>query len=183
MAAAEPILLSVQDYLRLELVAEERHELVGGVMYVMSGASARHNLLASALLAELRAAGLAEGCRAYSAAMKVRVGDTVYYPDVMVACAELADPYYEDAPCLIVEVISPTTGRIDRIEKLAAYRQIPSLRAYVIVETASVSATVHSRTDDGWAVERHGAGGQITLECPRVTLDVDALYHGLPPTP
>ena len=62
--------------------------------------------------------------------------DVIYYPGVMVACGpegEDEDPLIEEAPCLAVEVASPSTESIDRREKMPAYRSILSLRAYVIV--------------------------------------------------
>jgi Uma2 family endonuclease len=52
----------------------------------------------------------------------------------MVACdPEPEDLYVESEPCLVAEVVSSSTETIDRREKLAAYKRMPNLEAYLIV--------------------------------------------------
>jgi len=78
-----------------------------------------------------------------------------YYPDVVVTCDPPGgDPYLRTQPRLIVEVLSPTTERIDRHEKLLAYRNVPSLQEYVLVSQDEMRIELHRRQDDGqWALE------------------------------
>jgi Uma2 family endonuclease len=75
-----------------------------------------------------------------------------YYPDVMVACGpDPGDPYVESEPCLVVEVVSSSTEQTDRREKLAAYKRMPGLEAYLIDSQAGSgsSATSAPRTARG----------------------------------
>ena len=68
--------------------------------------------------------------------MRLRLeDDTFYYPDVMVVREPLEseNPTFQREPCLLVEVTSPSTETTDRREKLAAYKAIPTLKAYLIV--------------------------------------------------
>jgi Uma2 family endonuclease len=70
--------------------------------------------------------------------MKVRLeigGQTLfYYPDLLLSCDKTdREPYFCRSPCLIVEVLSESTERIDRREKLLAYQRLPSLREYLLV--------------------------------------------------
>lgn len=176
-----PTHVTVEEYLGLERESPIKHELVGGVMYAMAGASARHTMLALAVASTVRSAAIADGCRTYMAEMKVRVGDAFYYPDVMVACEELPDEYFETAPCLLVEVLSPSTAGVDRREKVGAYTGIPELQAYLIVDPAGPGVVVHQRLAGRWTSRAYGAGESITLACPPVTLPIDELYEGLPP--
>lgn len=180
MSAPVPTHVTVEEYLGLERESPVKHELVGGVMHAMAGASARHTMLALAVASALRSAALATGCRTYMADMKVRVGDAFYYPDVMVACDDLPDPYYETAPCLLVEVLSPSTATVDRREKVGAYTGIPGLQAYLIIDPASPGVEVHQRIAGRWTSRAYGPGESIPLACPPVTLHVDELYEGLP---
>ena len=74
------------------------------------------------------------GWHVFGRDMLLRLGNTAYHPDVQLVC----DPddrheQYTQRPCLIVEVSSDRTVRFDHTEKLAAYRTILTLRAYVIV--------------------------------------------------
>ncbi len=77
------------------------------------------------------------------AEMKVKIppvySDAFYYPDVMVVC-DPADKnrYYRERPTIIIEVLSPDTERTDRREKANADRQIPTLAAYIMVESSRI---------------------------------------------
>ena len=119
--------------------------------------------------------------------VRLRIGDdVVYYPDVMVARGPRpADPRIEDAPCLVVEVLSPSTRRTDRHEKAAVYETIPSLGAYLIVEQDRRLVERRWRDADGlWRRETFDGAGTIPLPCPPgQTLALDAIYEGveLPP--
>src|SRR5215210_9413337 len=127
--------LSVGGYLEGERDSEVRHEYVAGQAYAMAGASARHNRIALNIAGRLNDL-LADGeCEAFMSDMKVRVApDLFYYPDVVVACDPAGgDPYVRAEPRLVVEVLSPSTERTDRREKLAAYQSCPSLQEYALV--------------------------------------------------
>ncbi|HEU4631801.1 MAG TPA: Uma2 family endonuclease, partial [Gemmatimonadaceae bacterium] len=128
--------------------------------------------------------GVGEGpCRVYASEMKLRVGnDAVYYPDVMVTCEPHADNVVVvGAPCLVVEVLSPSTASIDRREKLAAYKGLPSLRAYLLVEQELQRVERHWRDDDGaWQYADHTAlsgAVRVPLACPDVVLTLAEIYR------
>jgi len=78
-----------------------------------------------------------------------------YYPDVVVTCDPPGgDPYLRTQPRLIIEVLSPTTERIDRHGKLLAYRNVPSLQEYALISQDEMRIELHRRQDDGqWTVE------------------------------
>ncbi len=123
-----------EDYLEFEQTSTHKHEFVGGELFMMAGASERHNRISGKLYARLLAAEVAP-CRSYFADMKLKIDEqTSYYPDVMVICDDGDDhAYYKKNPCLIIEVLSDSTEAIDRGEKFYAYRKISSLQAYVLV--------------------------------------------------
>lgn len=177
--------LTAEEYLSLEAAASVRHEYVAGVMYVLAGATKRHNRIAGNIFRHLSGAALDGPCRVYMSDVKLRAGDEAYYyPDVMVACGpEGNDPVVEDAPCLVVEVASPSTAVIDRREKLVAYKRIPTLEAYVIVEQDERRVQRHWRDEEGvwWDAEVTGQG-QVPLPCPETTLTLDDIYAGVEPS-
>src|SRR6185503_7069483 len=111
--------LSIDEYFELEERSPIRHEYVDGEVYAMTGVTRRHSRIAGNVFAHAWAAARGGPCRVHVNDLKVRIGDIIYYPDVMVACgAEPADARIEIAPCLLVEVLSPSTERVDRHEKL-----------------------------------------------------------------
>lgn len=173
--------LRVEQYLELERDAPVRHEFVGGKLYAMSGDSRRHNRIAGNIYIELRAAASGTACRVYMSDMKVQTADEAfYYPDVMVACeAEPDDPYLEHAPCVVVEVVSPSTEMIDRREKLAAYKRMPSLRAYLIVDQDSPRVERHFRDETGQWLQSDVIGtGAFPVPCVDTELTLLDIYDG-----
>src|SRR5262245_51494053 len=121
--------MTVEEYLAFENSSPMRHEFVAGRVYAMTGTTARHNRIVSNIHARLRTATSKGTCAAYFIDLRVRVArNRIYYPDAVVVCT----PHHGDAllfetPCLVVEVTSAATRRIDRGEKLDAYLGIPSL--------------------------------------------------------
>lgn len=174
--------LSVEKYLELERDSLIRHEYVGGQLYAMTGTTKRHNLIVGNIWAALREAARDTPCHVYSESVKVRTPeDIVYYPDVMVACEpDSDDPYVEREPCLLVEVISPTSELTDRREKLTAYTKISSLLAYLIVDQASQRVQLHARDDQGqWLQADFIGDGMIPVHCLRAELTLATIYEGL----
>ena len=144
--------LSIADYLAGERDGAVRHEYVGGQAYAMAGASARHNRIAGNIFARLNDHLDGADCEPFISDMKIRVSpDLFYYPDVVVTCDEPGgDAYFRTEPRLIIEVLSPTTERIDRHEKLAAYRNCPSVQEYALVSQEGMMIELHRRSNDEW---------------------------------
>jgi Uma2 family endonuclease len=142
--------LSITEYLAGEKDGAVRHEYVGGQAYAMAGAGARHNRIALNIAGRLNDHLAGDKCEAFMADMKIRVTpDLFYYPDVVVTCDEAGgDPYFRTSPRLIIEVLSPTTERIDRHEKLAAYKTCESVQEYVLISQEGMMIELHRRTND-----------------------------------
>src|SRR5439155_26522192 len=128
--------ISVAEYLRSEARSPVRHEYVRGEVYAMPGGTFRHNLIAGNIFVRLKAAARGGPCHVYINDVEVQPGNEVfYYPDVVAVCErqDLSD-VVATSPCLIAEVTSRSSARVDRGEKLLEYRQAPALRAYLIVD-------------------------------------------------
>jgi Uma2 family endonuclease len=174
--------LSIEDYLRGEVESEIRHEYIDGQVYAMTGGSRAHGLIVNALAFALTPAARREGCQLFTSDMKVRLeigGQTLfYYPDLLLSCDKTdREPYFCRSPCLIVEVLSESTERIDRREKLLAYQRLPSLREYLLVAQDRVHVELFRRTDD-WRVEPHDSG-ELWLDCVSAALPVVDIYADL----
>ncbi|MCA9839876.1 MAG: Uma2 family endonuclease [Trueperaceae bacterium] len=118
-----PGYISVKDYLEGEKDSAVKHEYTNGEVWAMTGTSDIHNTIAGNVFAALLLAARANNCRAYISDMKIRVGDaTFYYPDVVFTCEQDSDSYFKTMPCIVVEVVSRSTARIDQNEKRYAYQ-------------------------------------------------------------
>ena len=133
-ALSRPV--DIDAYLQGELSSDIRHEYVAGQVFAMAGAGEAHNRIAGNLFFHLRSATRGTPCGVFISDMKVRVKahEAFYYPDVLLTCdPDDRESLYKTAPCLIAEVLSPSTEVIDRREKLIAYRSLPSLRDYLLI--------------------------------------------------
>ena len=171
--------LSVEDYLAGEQHAEVRHEYIHGQVYAMTGASDRHGLIVNAMAFALTAAARRKGCQLFSSDMKLRLelgGNTIfYYPDLLLSCdPQDRDPYFRRAPCMIVEVLSASTARIDRRDKLLAYQRLPSVQTYLLVEQDLKRVELYRRSHH-WQVE-YFEQGEIPLDCLDMALPVSEIY-------
>ncbi|HEY0780308.1 MAG TPA: Uma2 family endonuclease [Gemmatirosa sp.] len=186
MSSPRPIkaLMTPEEYLAFEETARVRHEYVGGRVFAMSGVRVRHARLVGNVAAGLRQAAQGGPCEAFTNDLKVRADETTfYYPDVLVVCDTPDDEtVFVTNPCVVVEVLSPSTRRTDRGEKLVAYRRIPTLRAYLIVEATRQEVERHWRDAGGaWRSElvTPESGGQVPVPCPDTVLTLDAVYAGV----
>jgi Uma2 family endonuclease len=181
-ALAMPSRLSVEDYLAGEEASDVRHEFIAGEVYAMTGASRAHGLIALNLGAFLRPLLRGGDCQAFISDMKVRLeiaGDAVfYYPDLVMTCDpdDRASDYCR-APCLVVEILSPQTRRIDRREKFLAYTSMPSLRSYLLISQELRQVELFRR-ERGWTPEVYREGA-VPLDCLGEVLPLEAIYEGV----
>ena len=172
--------VTVEEYLAGEQDGEVRHEYVAGHVYAMTGASARHALIVGAFFAAMLPRVRERGCQLFTNDMKVHIRsggeEFFYYPDLLLSCDpdDRAD-YYRERPCLIVEVLSEATARIDRREKLYAYTTIPSLRDYLLVAQDRRQVDHYRRVGDDWRHEVH-TEGQVHLDCLDLDVTLDEIY-------
>jgi len=174
--------MSVEEYFDLEERSATRHEYVDGEVFAMSGVTRRHNAIAGNIYIRLRTAARGGLCRVHISDVKLRAERVIYYPDVLVACGpEPADERIEDAPCLVVEVLSPSTEATDRREKLMVYKSIRGLRSYLIVDQ------MQRRVDRYWRAPnnewQHDAvvDGSVPVLCGGLdlSLTLDEIYDGV----
>jgi Uma2 family endonuclease len=144
---------SVEDYLESEKVSPVRHEYFNGDVFAMVGASDNHNRIARNLVNTLSNHLKNSPCEPFFNDIKIRVTPNVYYyPDILVTCEENPESqYFRNNPILIIEIVSKSTERIDRREKVFLYQQIESLQEYVVVDQYQKKAQVHRRqANGGW---------------------------------
>lgn len=183
-ALAQKLYITSDEYLvgENDRVDGTRYEYVNGQVYAMAGASRNHNAIsmnfAGLLFMHLRGSR----CQVSQSDMKVAIktlnAEYFYYPDVQVSCAEETNRFYNTAPCLIIEVLSESTARTDRTEKLAHYRLLPSLQEYVLCSQESPLVEIYRRNTE-WKVEYFTAGQNFKLDSVDLEIQVNELYDFL----
>lgn len=186
MATAEKLdnIITEAEYLEGEGLADVRHEYVNGYVYAMAGSSKRHNRIAGNIYRRLSEMPDTD-CESYIGDIKVRIneGKSYYYPDVVVGCDESDDndDYYLEKPCLLVEVLSPSTERKDGTEKLLAYQMIESLQAYLLVDQDKCNVRMISKLGNGhWAFDTYDDMDDVVpISCPEMSLRVSDIYESV----
>ena len=184
MSTVPKTVMSEAEYLAFERQSRDKHEFYLGETFAMAGASRRHNLITLNIGGELRDRLKDRRCEAYVGDMRVRVKPTgLYtYPDVVVVCG---DPEFLDSdvdtllnPTLLIEVLSDSTEKDDRGTKFKSYRQLPSLREYILVSQSEPSIEQFTRRGDTYweLTETAGLDAQLVLSSLGLQIPLSEIY-------
>lgn len=173
--------LTATEYLAWENTQPDKHEFLRGEVFAMVGATRKHVAVAMNVAFALRQALDGTPCRVYMADMKLRVeaADSYFYPDVFVTCdpADHRADQCMSAPTVIAEVLSDSTAGYDRGEKFAAYRRIPSLREYVLVDPERKAIELFRRGGEGlWVLHEAGPGGTLRFDSLEVVVAYEDVF-------
>ena len=177
--------LTVEEYLKAEESSEIRYEYLGGQVFAMSGGSKEHNLITLNIASRLRSHVRGGSCSVFMSDMKVKLelankGKSIfYYPDVVVSCdSEDQDRFFLNYPCLIIEVLLPSTETTDKREKLVNYRTLKSLQEYVLVSQDEVKVEVYRKDAQGnWSLIILGKDDELHLDSIGATLTMTEIYE------
>jgi len=164
--------LTESEYLVLERAAEFKSEFFDGEMFAMAGGTALHSLITANLTAEFGNRLQRSECVAYSSDLRVKVEENgLYtYPDLSVVCGpiQLMEGTNDTLvnPTVLVEVLSESTEGYDRGKKFELYRQIPSLREYVLVSQRDPRIESFQKQPSGQWVLNEAAGLEAKLALP-----------------
>jgi Uma2 family endonuclease len=177
-------LVSPDEYLAAEMEADCKHEYLNGMVYAMAGAIQRHNDLTGNIFGTLYGRLHGRPCRPYGSDMLVRVEHghdlRFYYSDVSITCRPAGpNARVQTEPTVIFEVLSESTARTDTGEKRMAYLTIPTLEAYVLVDSECREVTVWRQRDGHWAPTVMKAPDcRIEFATAGCALTVSDIYEG-----
>lgn len=175
---------SPEEYLNWEITQKEKYEYVAGEVFAMGGASRRHVTISGNLFAVLDDALVGTPCRAYMADMKIEVitKQSFFYPDVFVTChpddhrAELTMRH----PVLVAEVLSPSTAAYDRGDKFIAYRTLPTLKEYLLIDPDHQQVELFSKGADGlWVLHDFAPGQALKLTSVEAEIAWERLFRNV----
>ncbi len=180
MANLAPALgMTVAEFVRWDDGTDTRYELAHGAPVAMAPPSGRHAVIVanvtSALMRQLQ-----RPCRTPLGGGVARTDDDDEFrlPDVFVSC-EPTPPVYFHEPRLIVEVLSPSTEKVDRTEKLDFYRSLNSVEAVLLVWQDARRVQVVGREGDRWSLQDIVGGGEVRIPGLGVGLSLDEVYAGV----
>lgn len=183
-AKDKPTNLTPEEYFAWEEQQLEKHELLDGEVYAMSGGSVNHSRIAIRFTTMFDTHLDASSCITGNSDLKVNiVGSNNYtYPDASVTCddRDKTTTQYITYPCLIVEVLSASTEAYDRGGKFRMYRQNPALIDYLLVSSTSIEIDLYHKNDAGeWLIINYKAGDTIELKSINLNFPIEQVYRGL----
>lgn len=177
---------SPQEFLQWEEQQLQKYEYEYGEVMAMTGGTLPHNEVAVNLITLLKNHLRGKGCRILGGDAKVMVREMnlFYYPDVVVTC-DPRDRFareYVSYPCLIVEVISPSTEARDRGIKFRNYARLKSLYEYVLIDPDRPNLDVFRRnleTDNWEFIATDINESEVYLSSVNLTLTLSDLYENI----
>ena len=179
--------MTLAEFLDWEERQELRWEFDGFEPVAMTGGTDEHESIGGTLRGILFNQLRGKRCRVRGPTMKIEVMGRIRYPDAFVFCTPIpAKTTVVKDPVVVFEVLSPSTSRTDRIEKLREYQATLSIQRYVILEQDSIAATVMVRRGQDWIVRTFLAGDTLSMPEIEAEIPLSDLYAGVelaPPEP
>lgn len=184
MGLPELVRFSVQEYLEFETRSAEKHEFYHGHILAMAGASIAHRRIQTNLITGLtvRIRAKKRPCEVFASDTRVQVAtERFFYPDVSVFCQEPVEDKWNNAqnPEVVIEILSDSTASFDQNEKAAAYKEMPSLKELLLIDSRVKSITMFRKQGDGAWLERHYGSDASMVQIAEEELPIDEIYQGV----
>ncbi|MCA9889723.1 MAG: Uma2 family endonuclease [Anaerolineae bacterium] len=185
MALPKSTYVTEEEYLAFEQDSEFKNEYSGGEIIAMTGASREH-IVINHNVSRVLGNQLVNGpCEVYSSEMRVQIQAmrSYRYPDIAIVCGEPAfvppRPNSLLNPTLIIEILSDSTTNVDRVDKLAEYRRIPSLQEYLLISQDAPRIERYLKQDEhNWLyTELTGLDQQLALPSIDCVLQFSDVFH------
>jgi len=167
---------TAEEYLMIEVQSDYKSEFFDGEIYAMAGASYNHVQIAENTFISLRTQLKQKSCHAHMLDLRTKAGSAYTYPDVLVICGEpiFSDRYDTVAnPTVLIEVLSDSTEKTDRTIKFEKYKQIETLKEYLLISQNEARFELFRRTDAGWLSDVSTATMQLkSIDCTLTASDV-----------
>ena len=178
--------LTPEEYLEWESNALQKHEYYLGELFAMAGASVRHNVIAKNLMIGIGMRLQGKQCQPYGSDLRIHIPENTLftYPDISIICRDVIEEETSDdytiEPTVIIEILSPSTKGYDRGEKFRLYRDIPTLEAYILIDSESIAIEAFRINASGhWELEDYKSLNEV-LAIPVVDLAIPLhdIYEG-----
>ena len=179
--------ISIEEYLEMENEAMEKHEYYQGEIFAMSGAKVPHNTVTKNLSGILFGKLKGKKCQPYGSDQRIHIpSNTLFtYPDISIICGEIItlnnDEYNVLNPSVIIEVLSKSTKNYDRGEKFKLYRDIPTLKEYVLVDSETIHIEVFRLNENNhWELEEYNSAENfLFIKVIDEKIDLSEIYEGV----
>ncbi|CCQ52316.1 Uma2 family endonuclease [Crocosphaera watsonii] len=182
MIANKDFYLSPTEYLEWEEKQTLKYEYINGEVFAMTGGTIIHNDITINVTTELKSHLRGKGCKVQMTDVKLGISQqgNFFYPDVMVTCdaRDKQERLIVYHPCIIIEVLSPSAEAFDRGNKFKFYRQIDSLKEYVLIDSQKINIDVFRLNNNGfWELHSYQENDELLLKSIDFSCPVSMIYE------
>ncbi len=178
--------LTIEEYLEFERNAEDKHEYYQGEVFAMSGAKLAHNIATGNLYFGLRKRLEGKSCNPFNSDQRIYIPENSLftYPDISIICGDILTKDNDELnainPTVIVEVLSSSTRNYDMGGKFDLYRDIPTLKEYILVDSEAVKAYAFRINETGhWELEEYKrAEDTLEIKVLQLSIPLSEIYEG-----
>jgi Uma2 family endonuclease len=179
--------MSVREYFALDYTfPDAKYEYQDGKVRLMSGGTKAHDDIAFNTRFALKQQFLSGPCSVQGSDMRVQVSETAYFfPDVTITC-DVADRRRDSkmirSPRVVVEVLSPSTEKKDRNDKLRAYQACPTIQEIVLIDQFAPHVEIFRRREEDsceWDHVFYEEGQEVELASVDVRIPIEEIYSGI----
>jgi Uma2 family endonuclease len=175
---------TIEEYLQMERASDVKHEYYQGEIFAMAGASSRHSFISSNLIAELHARLKTSPCFPHGSDMRIHIPENTLftYPDISIICGDI-NTFDKDKdtalqPTILIEILSKSTRNYDRGGKFKLYRDIPTLKEYMLIDSEHIGVEIFRINEHNhWELEEYKNLKEIvTLPSIDVSISMEDIY-------
>jgi Uma2 family endonuclease len=177
---------TIEEYLEMEETSDEKHEYYQGEIFTMSGAKLPHNIVTRNLYGKLIQELKDKSCQPFGSDLRIHIpANTLFtYPDISIFCDDIKtlndDEFNALNPTILIEVLSPSTKNYNRGDKFKLYRNIATLKEYVLVDSLSISVEAfYINTAGNWELKEYtSVGDSLYLLTIDTRIPLKEIYEG-----
>lgn len=177
---------TIEEYLEMEEASQERHEYYQGEIFAMSGPKVPHGIISGNTFLALGTKLKGKSCRPFNGEQRIHIekNSLFTYPDISIVCGDVETRNNDDwnilNPTVIIEILSPSTRDYDRGQKFKLYRDVPSLKEYILIDSEFINVEVFFLNDENhWELREYKSiENSFILKSVQVQLDLKEIYEG-----
>lgn len=178
--------MTIEEYLEFENAAVEKHEYYQGEVFAMSGAKITHNRIARNAFSSIIQFLKGKSCEPFNSDQRIYIEkNTLFtYPDISIFCNDIItlnnDEINAVNPDILIEVLSRSTKNYDRGEKFKLYRDIPTLKEYVLIDSETIHVEIFAINQDGyWELREYkNINDTLAVHTIQLQLALQEIYSG-----
>ena len=154
--------MSIQEYLEFEKNSIDKHEYYRGEIFMMAGAMPKHNVIFKNVFGSVAMHLKGKSCQPYGSDLRINIPENTLftYPDISIICGDIVTSEHDEdtatQPIVLIEILSKRTKDYDRGSKFKLYRDIPTLKEYILIDSESISIEAFSiNQNNHWELKEY----------------------------